>query len=138
MLLQRSSCRESRSNVEARYIGESMKDGFVESVTIDEGVNESGVRNQFHFESDGGLVLQKTFDAEPILREAEQARQATAGQRWGEGRIVGTIDPVSYARISKIRDRQERDKAILEYFRQNSQFVKFDGYYKTLFGGAKS
>lgn len=115
-----------------------MADGFVESVTVDEGVNAQGVRTQFHFESDGGLVLQKTFDAEPILREAEQARQDTAGKGWGEGRIVGTIDPVSYGRISKIKDRAERDKAILEYFRERPQFVKFDGYYKTLFNVRKS
>lgn len=111
-------------------------DGYSESVTIDEGINEQGVRTKFHFESDGGLVLQKTFDAEPMLREAEAARQATQGMNWGEGRIVGTIDPVAYGRISQIKDRTERDKAILDYFRQNSQFVKFDKYYKTLFGGS--
>lgn len=111
-----------------------MADGFTESVTIDEGVNSQGVRTQFHFESDGGLVLQKTYDAEPILREAEIARQATAGQRWGNGRVVGTIDPIAYSRISQIKDRAERDKAILAYFRERPQFVKFDGYYKTLFG----
>lgn len=111
-----------------------MATGFTESVTIDEGVNENGVRNQFHFEADGGLVLQKTFDAEPLLKEAESARQQTQGKRWGEGRIVGTIDPVAYGRISKIRDRKERDKAILDYFRERPALVKFDGYYKTLFG----
>lgn len=110
-----------------------MATGYTESVSIDEGVNEQGVRTQFHFESDGGIVLQKSFDAEPILKEAEAARQATAGMNWGEGRIVGTIDPVSYGRISQIKDRTERDKAILDYFRERPQFVKFDGYYKTLF-----
>jgi hypothetical protein len=114
-----------------------MADGYTESVTIDEGVNEQGVRTQFHFESDGGIVLQKTFDAAPILKEAEAARQATDGMNWGEGRVVGTIDPVAYGRISKIRDRQERDKAILDYFREKPQFVKFNPYYKTLFGVRK-
>lgn len=114
-----------------------MADGFTESVTVDEGINEQGVRTKLHFESDGGLVLQKTFDAAPYLKEAEQARQATSGQGWGEGRIVGTIDPVAYAQISKIKDRQERDKAILAYFRDKPALVKFDGYYKTLFGVKK-
>jgi hypothetical protein len=115
-----------------------MSDGFTESVTVDEGVNEQGVRTQLHFESDGGLVLQKTFDAEPILKEAEHARQSTAGMRWGEGRIVGTIDPVAYGRISQIKDRAERDQAILAYFRERPAFVKFDPYYKTLFGARKA
>lgn len=112
-----------------------MATGYTESVSIDEGVNEQGVRTQFHFESDGGIVLQKSFDAAPILKEAEEARRDTQGMNWGEGRIVGTIDPVSYGRISQIKDRAERDKAILDYFRERPQFVKFDKYYKTLFGG---
>lgn len=111
-----------------------MAQGFTESVTVDEGINEQGVRTQFHFEADGGLVLQKSFDAEPLLKEAEKARQSTAGKGWGEGRIVGTIDPVAYGRISQIKDRQERDRAILDYFRERPAFVKFDGYYKTLYG----
>ena len=115
-----------------------MAEGFQESVTVDEGVNENGVRTKYHFESDGGLVLQKTFDAAPILKEAEQARQDTAGKGWGEGRIVGTIDLVAYGRISQIKDRAERDKAILDYFRERPQFVKFDGYYKTLFNVRKT
>lgn len=115
-----------------------MAEGFTESVTIDEGVNEQGVRTKFHFESDGGLVLEKSFDAEPYLKEAEAARQATQGMRWGEGRIVGTLDPISAARIRQIKDRAERDKAILDYFRERPKFVKFDGYYKTLFNVRKS
>lgn len=114
-----------------------MADGFTEGVTIDEGINEQGVRTQFHFEADGGLVLQKTFDAEPLLKHAENARQSTAGKGWGEGRLVGTIDPVSYGRISQIKDRAERDKAILDYFRERPKLVMFDGYYKTLYGGAR-
>lgn len=109
-----------------------MAEGFTESVTVDEGVNEQGVRTKFHFESDGGLVLQKSFDAEPILQWAEQARQQTAGMNWGEGRIVGRIDPVAYPRIAAIKDRTERDKAIRDYFREKSQFIAFDPYKKTL------
>lgn len=109
-----------------------MAEGFVESVTVDEGIDAQGVRTQMHFESDGGIVVQKTFDAAPYLKEAERARQATEGQRWGEGRIVGTIDPIAYGQISQIKDRAERDKAILAYFRERPAMVKFDGYYKTL------
>lgn len=110
-----------------------MAEGFTENTTIDEGVGPTGVRTQIHLQGDE-IILQKTFDAEPLLKEAEHARQSTAGKGWGEGRIVGTIDPVSYGRISQIKDRQERDKAILEYFRERPALVKFDGYYKTLYG----
>lgn len=115
-----------------------MADGYTESVTIDEGINAQGVRTQFHFESDGGIVVQKTFDAEPILKWAEQARQATQGMNWGDGRVVGKIDALNYPRIAAIKDRAERDKAILEYFREKPDFVGYDGYYKTLFGTRKA
>lgn len=114
-----------------------MATGFTESVTVDEGINEQGVGTKLHFESDGGLVIQKTFDAEPILKWAEQARQQTQGMGWGNGRIVGRIDAADYPRIAAIKDRQERDKAILEYFREKPKYVAFDSYYKTLFGVKK-
>ena len=104
---------------------------FSENTVIDEGVSENGVRRQIHIEGDD-VTLQQTFDAEPYLKAAEIARQSTAGMGWGEGRIVGTIDPVSYTKINAIKDRTERDKAIRQYFRDHPAMVKFDGYYKTL------
>lgn len=114
-----------------------MADEIMQNIEIDEGVNTAGVRNLIRLEGDQ-IIHRKTFDAEPLLKAAEHARQSTQGMNWGEGRIVGTIDPVSYGRISQIKDRAERDKAILDYFRERPQFVKFDGYYKTLFGVRKS
>lgn len=102
-----------------------MADGFTESVTIDEGVNSQGIRTQFHFESDGGLVLQETFDAAPHLEYAKRARESTEGKNWGEGRLVGHIPPMFYKKIMTIKDRDEREKAIWRFLQENPAFKMF-------------
>ncbi len=107
--------------------------GFSENVKIDEGVNEQGVKTIFHYEGND-LTIEKKIDMEPLMKDAEIARQSTDGLRWGEGRIVGTIDMMNYPRIAAIKDRKERDKAILQYFKDHPAMVKFNPYYKTLAG----
>lgn len=102
-----------------------------ENVKIDEGVNRHGVRTQVSFEGEE-VIVQKTFDAEPHLKYAEQARQQTAGMNWGEGRIVGHIPPVFYAQIMRIRDPAERDKAIMTFLRENPAFCTFDRFLKVV------
>lgn len=100
------------------------------TLTINEGFNpNTGVQSLTHFEDDG-FVVQKTFDAEPHLQYARQAREATEGQRWGEGKLVGHIPPAFYAQILTIRDRDERKRAIQRFFKENPAFVMFDRYGK--------
>ncbi len=106
-----------------------MGKGYEENVTVDEGVNEHGVRTQFHFEGDF-LITQRTYDAEPHLRYAKEAREATEGKRWGEGRLVGHIPPAEYARFLTIKDNAQRTEAIKAWLRENSAFVMFDRYLK--------
>ena len=106
-----------------------MADGFTEGVTVDEGI-ERGIRTQMHFESDGGIVVQKTFDAEPHLDYAKQARLDTQGMNWGNGRLVGHIPDIFYAPICAIKDRKEREKAVRLFFQQNPAFIMFDKAFK--------
>lgn len=99
-------------------------------LTIHEGTSKNtGVTTQTHFEDDS-IVVQKTFDAAPHLEYARQAREATEGKRWGEGRMVGHIPPAFYAQILTIRDPQERKKAVQRFLRENPAFVMFDRYLK--------
>ena len=102
---------------------------FTEAVTIDEGV-VNGIRTQMHFENSGDIVVQKTFDAEPILEYAAQARRDADGKRWGEGRLVGHIPALYLAPILAIRDKKEREKAVKLFFQQNPAFVMFDRFLK--------
>lgn len=98
---------------------------------IDMGVSRNGVHTNLSFEGDAAIV-KKTFDAEPHLRHAENARIQTSGMNWGEGRLVGHIPPAFYAEILTIKDPQERDRRIMEFFRQNKAFVMFDRFMKDL------
>lgn len=99
------------------------------TLTIDEGV-VNGVRTQVHFDNDEQIVFQKTFDAEPHLKYAAEARQATDGMNWGEGRMVGHIPDVYLAPILMIKDRKEREKAVKRFFQENPAFVMFDKFLK--------
>jgi hypothetical protein len=94
--------------------------------TIDEGFNpQTGIRTKVHFE-DGEMIVQKTFDAQPLLDYAKSAREATEGQRWGDGRVIGTLPPAVFGRISLIKDPDERDREIMRFFRENPAFVTFE------------
>lgn len=106
-----------------------MADGFTENVVVDEGVDAQGIRTQFHFEG-SDITVQKTYDAEPHLRYAEQARQQTQGMNWGNGRLVGHIPPLEYAAIRQIKGRKEREKAIRLFLQTNTKFVMFDKFLK--------
>lgn len=98
--------------------------------TIHEGTSKAtGIATQTHFE-DGSIVVQKTFDAEPHLEYARQAREATEGQRWGNGKIVGHIPPAFYAEVLLIRDPAERKRRVQQFFKDNPKFVMFDRYGK--------
>ena len=99
--------------------------GYSENVSIVDDISQDGVVTTLHFEGDS-LITQRTYDAEPHLRYAQEAREATAGQRWGEGKLIGHIPPAEYARFLLIRDNKDRKKAIMAWLRENSRFVMFD------------
>lgn len=103
----------------------------LENETIDAGVSSQGVRTRLMFEGDAAIV-KKTFDAAPHLKHAEEARIQTAGKNWGGGRLVGHIPPVFYAQIMTIRDPQEREAAVMKFFKENPAFVMFDRFAKDL------
>ena len=102
------------------------------TLTINEGTSQAtGVTTRTHF-ADGDIVIQKTFDAEPHIKYAARMREATAGQRWGEGKVVGTIPPALHAKILVTRDPQERKRMVREFFMENPAFVTYEPYLKNL------
>jgi hypothetical protein len=60
------------------------------------------------------------------LKYAEHARQSTSGMNWGEGKLIGHIPDVFLAPIIVIKDRKEREKAIMRFLRENPALVMFD------------
>ena len=45
---------------------------------------------------------------------------------WGEGKLIGHIPDVFLAPIIVIKDRKEREKAIMRFLRENPALVMFD------------
>ena len=96
----------------------------IENLTVDEGVDANGVRKLVHFGGDD-VVTQLRFDAEPVLKEAEATRQATEGQRWGEGKVVGKLPLAVMNQLMAIQDRTERDVATMNWLRNNPAFITY-------------
>lgn len=106
-----------------------MKRGFEENVSVPEGVNWQGVATVLHFEGDT-LTVQKTYDAQPHLEYVRRMRESQDQHRWGDSRFVAHIPPVEHARFLAIHDKADRQKAMMKWLRENSQFVAFDKYLK--------
>jgi len=99
----------------------------IESFELDEGYDPYGTHTAVKFEGDQAVKI-RTFDAEPLLAQAHAERTATAGQRWGEMRKVGTIPMAIYAKALEIKEQTERTKFIRTWLQQNPALVSFDRY----------
>lgn len=101
-----------------------------ETVTINEGADKYGTQHTTILQDDE-IVFKQTFDAEPIMEAAKAERIATADQRWGEGRKVGTIPmPIYNWILKKYKGREEREYAVLSWLRANQNFVTFEKFLK--------
>lgn len=108
-----------------------MAKGLSESFKLDEGTNRHGIHTELIFQGDE-VVQKQTFDASPILEAAKAERIATAGERWGEMRKVGTIPMAIYNRIvTTYKTQDERRAAVLHFLKANENFVTFDKFLKT-------
>lgn len=99
----------------------------IESFVLDEGYDKYGIHTQVSFEGDRAIKKQ-TYDAEPLIEACKAERLATADQRWGEMRKVGSIPMAVYSRYLEIKDVQERRKFLRKWLHENQAFVTFDKY----------
>ena len=98
-------------------------------IAIDEGTNPHGVRSIIRFAGET-MVIQRQQDMEPILRHVQAMRERNEGKGWGEGREIGHIPEIFYAKIVQIQDPIERKKTVKEFFKQNPAFCAYDAYLK--------
>jgi hypothetical protein len=90
---------------------------------------EQGIRTEVH-EEDGKVVFKKTWDAEPFLDAASEARAQTRGERWGEyGRHVGYI-PAAILGTFFRQDGGFDHKRCTEWLKRNPHFVTFEKFLK--------
>jgi pyocin large subunit-like protein len=103
---------------------------LVENFVLDEGVDAYGVRKQVIFEGDQA-VTKLTYDAAPLLDTARAERTATAGDRWGEMRKVGTIPMVELNRINAaFPGAEDRKIQVLLWLKAHPALVTFDKFLK--------
>ena len=99
------------------------------TVKITDVNREQGIVTRVH-EEDGKLVFQKTYDAEPFLRDAAELRAQTRGERWGEmGRHVGFIPMAELGQMMR-QDGSFDKKAVRAWLQKNPAFVTFEKYLK--------
>lgn len=100
------------------------------NITIDEGVNEFGIRREIILDGDQA-VTKLTYDAEPLIEAASRARLLTQGERWGDGRFVGIIPIAELTRINDTyQGAEERKHQILSWLRDNPKLVTFEKFLK--------
>ena len=95
---------------------------------IDDGMTPYGTRKRIHV-SDDTIIEQNTFDAEPILDYCAAARQSTEGQRWGDGKVVGSVPMHVFASCLHM-EAADQHKFLVRYLRENPKFVTFDKFLK--------
>ena len=88
--------------------------------------DENGVRTQVH-DLENKIVIQKTYDAEPLLDACAAERQATAGERWGDGRKVGTVPLAILGQFMRENDGLNVARAE-KWLRENPHFITFDRF----------
>lgn len=71
------------------------------------------------------VVIQKTEDVEPLLQACAFERAATAGERWGEMRKIGSI-PMSVVAKFMRQDGGFDAKRCKAWLKENPHFVTFE------------
>lgn len=73
---------------------------------------------------EGKTVIQKSYDAEPLLEAAHGLRAATEGERWGEMRHVGFIPMADLATMLRQDGGFDKKRAIA-WLKRNPDLVTF-------------
>ena len=98
-------------------------------VIVDQWDPELGIRTRVH-ETETKTVIEKVYDAEPLLEAAAEARAHTRDQRWGEvGRHVGFIPMAELATMMR-QDGTLDKKRVREFLQKNPAFVTFEKFLK--------
>lgn len=89
---------------------------------------EMGISTTVHAD-ESRVVLQKTYDAEPLLEYAKGLREATQGKTWGDGRIVGTVPMAVLSQyLRRGLNGKELAKELTAWVRANPAMICFDKF----------
>jgi hypothetical protein len=95
------------------------------SIVYQEHDAETGIKTRVHDIADSGrVVIEKQYDAQPLVDAAAEMRAATAGQRWGEMRHVGFIPMAELATMMRQDGGFDRAR-VLAYLKANPALATF-------------
>ena len=89
--------------------------------------HEQGTTTKVH-DLDNKIVIEKSFDAEPLVEQCAAERQATSGQRWGDGQKIGTIPAAVYGQFMRDYQGKELTQKLMQWLRENPAFITFDKF----------
>lgn len=99
-------------------------------IKIDQYDAQLGIRTRVH-ETENKLVIEKTYDAEPLLDAAKEMRNTREGERWSEyGTHVGFIPMAELATMMR-QDGGFDKRRVREFLQRNPAFVSFEKYIRT-------
>ena len=84
---------------------------------------ETGITTSVHY-LDGKTVIQKEYDAQPLLDTAAEMRAATEGQRWGEMRHVGFIPMAELGKMMR-QDGGFDHERVVAWLKANPNLITF-------------
>lgn len=91
--------------------------------TLQEFDPRTGITTTLH-QTESKVVIEKAYDAQPLLDACAAERAATEGQRWGELRKVGSIPMAELAKMMR-QDGTIDQKRCLAWIKANPAFVTF-------------
>lgn len=94
------------------------------SIVYQENDAETGIKTRVHDLDSGRVVIEKQYDAQPLVQTAAEMRAATDGQRWGEMRHVGFIPMAELATMMRQDGGFDRAR-VLAYLKANPALATF-------------
>lgn len=98
------------------------------SIVFKEHNADLGITSVVH-DLDGKVVIQKTYDSEPLLKACADERAFTEGQKWGEFRKVGTVPMAELAKMMR-QDGTIDVKRAAAWLKKNPKLVTFSKFLK--------
>jgi hypothetical protein len=95
------------------------------SIVYTEHDSKTGISTRVHDIADSGrVVIEKQYDAAPLVQAAAEMRAATEGERWGEMRHVGFIPVAELGKMMRQDGGFDRAR-VLAYLKANPALATF-------------
>ncbi len=95
------------------------------SIVYQETDAQTGITSKVHELDSGKVVIEKQYDAQPMLEVAAEMRAKTAGESWGEMRHVGFVPMAELATMMR-QDGTINRTRVMAFLKKNPLLATFD------------